>query len=141
VYLLGEQLLYQDLGGAGRLSGFARLGTAAVAFNRLDLSVKGGLAYRGAIPGRPDDVVSLGVAYARNGSSFLREQRRAGVPMETGETGVELTFRAEVGRSFVVQPDLQWVMNPGMDPEVANAVVFGLRGHFFLEISGSGPGL
>ena len=141
VYLLGEQLLYQDEGGTGGLSGFARVGTAADAVNRLDLSLKGGLAYRGAIPGRPDDVAGLGVAHVRNGSPFLREQRSTGIPTERGETVVELMYRAEVGRFFVVQPDLQWVMNPGMDPDVTNAIVFGLRGHLLLEFPGSDPSL
>ncbi len=136
VYLLGEQLLYQDEDGAGGLSGFARVGTAADGMNRLDLSLKGGLACHGAIPGRPDDVAGLGVAYARNGSPFLREQRRAGVPAERGETVFELTYRAAVCPFFFVQPDLQWVMNPGMDLNVANALVFGLRGHFLLEFPG-----
>jgi len=140
-YLLGEQLLYQDEDGTGSLSGFARVGTTADEVNRLDLSLKGGLAYRGAIPGRPDDVAGLGVAHARNGSPFLREQRSTGIPLERGETVVELMYRAEVGRFFLVQPDLQWVMNPGMDPDVTNALVFGLRGHFLLEFPGSDPSL
>jgi porin len=141
VYLLGEQLLYQGEGGTGGLSGFARVGTAADAVNRLDLSLKGGLAYRGAIPGRPDDVAGLGFAHVRNGSPFLREQRSTGFPTERGETVVELMYRAEVGRFFVVQPDLQWVMNPGMDPDVINAIVFALRGHLLLEFPGSDPSL
>ncbi len=140
-YLLGERLLYQNEDGAGRLSGFVRVGTAADAVNRLDLSLKGGLAYRGAIPGRPDDVAGLGIAHARNGSPFLRERRSTGIPTERAETVVELMYRAEVGRLFVVQPDLQWVLNPGMDPEVTNALVFGLRGHLFLEFPGSDPSL
>ncbi|MFC1662328.1 carbohydrate porin [Gemmatimonadota bacterium] len=137
VYLLGEHLLYQDEDGAGRLSGFARVGTAADGINRLDLSLIGGLAFRGAIPGRPDDVAGLGIAHARNGSPFLREQRRAGLPAERGETVFEMTYRAAVCPFFFVQPDLQFVMKPGMNIEVPNALVFGLRGHFLLEMSSS----
>ena len=136
VYFQGEKLLYQHEDGTGGLSGFARIGTAADAVNRLDLSLKGGLAYRGAIPGRPDDVAGVGVAYARNGTPFLREERSTGIPWDRGETIIELTYRAEVGRFFVVQPDLQWVINPGTDPDVTDALVFGIRGQFLLEFPG-----
>jgi carbohydrate-selective porin OprB len=49
-----------------------------------------------------------------------------------------MTYRAEFGRYYVVQPDLQWVKNPGMDPGVSDALVFGLRGHVLLEFPGAG---
>lgn len=140
LYLLAEQSLYQEEDGTGGLSGFARVGTAADAVHRLDLSVKGGLAYRGAVPCRPDDVAGLGVAHARYGSPFLRDQRSIGIPLDRGETVVEVMYRAEVGGFLVVEPDLQWVINPGMDPNVADALVFGLRGHLLLEFPGRDPG-
>jgi porin len=141
LYLLGEQLLHQESDGTGELSGFARVGTAASGVHRLDLSLGGGLVYRGALPGRPDDVAGVGIAYARNGSPFLRAQRRVGNPIEQAETVLELTYRAEFGRLFLLQPDLQWVKDPGMDPGVADALVFGLRGHVLLEYPGRDPDL
>jgi porin len=136
VYFLGEHRLYQAEDGTGWLSGFARVGAAAEAVNRLDLSLKGGLAYGGVIPGRPDDVTGLGIAYARNGSPFLQEQRSSGASMERGEIVIEVTHRAAVGGILALQPDLQWAWNPGMNPEVESAFVFGLRGHLQLEIQG-----
>ena len=51
------------------------------------------------------------------GSNEARDSRT-----DRGETVVELMYRAQVGRFFVVQPDLQWVMNPGMYPDVTNAI-------------------
>ncbi len=126
LYVLGEQLLHRNRDGTGGLSGFARVGTASDAVNQLDLYLGGGLAYRGALPGRPDDVAGLGMAHARNGSPFRQAQRKAGLPTKGAETVLELTYRAQLGRFFVVQPDLQWIVNPGMDPGVANALVFGL---------------
>jgi hypothetical protein len=133
VYLLGERLLHQEPDGTGGLSGIVRVGTAADAVHRLDLSLVGGLVYRGALAMRPDDVVGVGIAHARNGSPFLAFQREAGRPMERAETVLELTYRAQLGRFFVVQPDFQWIKDPGMDPGADDALVFGLRGHFLLE--------
>lgn len=138
LYALGEQLLYRKRDGSGGLSGFTRVGTAADAVSRLDLFAGGGFAFRGVLSGRPDDVAALGIAHARNGDPFLRRQLETGILTEESETVLELTYRAQVGRSLVIQPDVQWVMNPGMVPGVANALVFGLRGHILLELPRSG---
>mgnify|MGYP001821172356 CR=1 FL=1 len=139
IYLLGETLLHQDAAGIRRLSGFARLGTAAQEVNRLDLSLKGGISLRGGVPGRPGDVAGLAFAFARNGSPYLEEEKKAGFPLDQGETVVELTYRASVGSFLTVQPDLQFVVNPDMRPERKNALFIGLRGSLLLEFSDRGP--
>jgi porin len=131
-YLLGEQLLHRNEDGGGRLSGFARVGAATRAVNRLDPSVHAGLLYRRVAPDRPDHVVGLGIARARNGAPFLQAQRDAGVPAERGETVAELTYRGELGGILVFQLDIQWVRNPGMDRAVRDAPVLGLRAHLLL---------
>jgi porin len=133
-YVLGEQLLHGRGDGRGALSAFARVGTAAEGVNRIDLSLLGGLAFGGPFSARPDDVAGLGIAYARNGSPFLREQRKKGIDLERAETVMELTYRAQLGRFFVLQPNLQWVMSPGMDPAVSDALVLGLRAHVHLQL-------
>jgi porin len=79
-------------------------------------------------------VAGLGVAYARNGSPFLGERRKEGLDLEQAETVLELTYRAQLGRFFVLQLNLQWVMSPGMDPAVSDALVLGLRAHIHLEL-------
>ena len=137
LYLLGEQLLHVGQDGVRGISGFARVGAASSAVNRLDLSVGGGLVYRGVFPDRPDDVLGIGITRARNGSPFLRARHDAGVPTERTETVVELTYRAELGGLLVFQPDLQWVRNPGMHPAVADAFLLGLRAHLLLTLPGS----
>jgi porin len=104
----------------------------------LDLSVGGGLLYEGIVPNRPDDVVGLGITHARNGSPFLQMRRDAGIPTERGETVVELTYRAELGGLMVLQPDIQWIRNPGMDPAVGDALLLGLRAHVLLTFPGQG---
>ena len=133
-YVLGERLLHRRGDGSGALSAFARVGTAADGVNQIDLSLLGGVAYGGPLAARPDDVAGLGIAYARNGSPFLKEQRKEGLDLERAETVMELTYRAQLGRFFVLQPNLQWVMSPGMDPAVSDALVLGLRAHVHLEL-------
>ncbi len=137
IYVLAEKILAQEANAAGSLSGFARAGMAADGVNQLSLAAAGGLVYRGLLPRRPDDMAGLGIAYARNGDPFLRFQRLEGSAMEEAETVVELTYRAELGSVFLLQPNLQWIQNPGMNPEVSDAVVLGLRLHILVEYPGS----
>ena len=44
---------------------------------------------------------------------------------------LEVTYRAVINRKFAIQPDLQFVFNPGADSTRKNSLVAGLR----LEIS------
>ena len=49
------------------------------------------------------------------------------------ETNIELTWRARVNDWLTLQPDVQYVMNPGTNPAVRNAWVVGLR--FNVEVT------
>lgn len=51
----------------------------------------------------------------------------AGTPTERTETNLELTWRASINDWLTLQPTLQYVLNPGLDPTLDNALVFGLR--------------
>jgi porin len=138
IYVLAEKLLAQEADATGSLSGFVRAGLAEDRVNQLGLAAAGGLVYRGLLPGRPDDMAGLGMAYARNGDPFLRFQRLEGYLLGESETVVELTYRTELGSVFLLQPNLQWIRNPGMDPDVGDALVLGLRLALLLEYPGSG---
>ena len=48
-------------------------------------------------------------------------------PLERRETSVELTYRLAAAEWLTLQPNLQYVSNPGFDPGLRNAWVMGLR--------------
>ena len=43
------------------------------------------------------------------------------------EINVELTYYAQLTDEITLQPDIQWIVNPGIDDDIADALVFGLR--------------
>jgi porin len=47
--------------------------------------------------------------------------------MHRAETVLELTSRARLLPAVSLQPDLQYVIHPGTDPLLENALVFTLR--------------
>jgi porin len=77
---------------------------------------------------RKDDQVGLAIGHA----SFGGPARRS-FGLEGGETVAELTYALPIADNVVVQPDLQYVWNPGGDPAIPNALVVGLR--FSLSLS------
>lgn len=134
LYVLGERLIWCGTDKEGGLSVFMRAGMANDVVNMLGAYLGGGAAYTGPIPGRSDDVLGLAVAHARNGTPFMDAQLAFGDPRERAETVAELSYLLRPNELFQLQPNLQWVINPGMDPEAANAVVVGFRGSAALEL-------
>ena len=43
------------------------------------------------------------------------------------ETAIELTYRLPVTRWLTFQPDVQYIVNPGTDPDIDDAIAIGLR--------------
>jgi porin len=132
VYLIGEKTLYTEADSAQGLGAFVQFGYADENRNQLAYYWGAGLRYVGLIPGRERDEVGVAVASAWNGSEFVRFSEDVQMtPVEHTETVIEAAYRAEIATGLIVQPDLQYVINPSMDPEIDNALQVGLR----LEIS------
>ncbi|MBI3924705.1 MAG: carbohydrate porin [Armatimonadetes bacterium] len=127
-YILAERKVYRESADPGQgLSLFARYGIADSRVNQLSSYAGAGLAYRGPFPDRDEDVFGLAVAAARNGAAFREAQPALGSPVDQWEVSLELTYRAQVTPWLAIQPDLQYIVNPGMDPSLENAFTAGVR--------------
>ncbi|MGU3537699.1 carbohydrate porin [Methylobacterium sp. A54F] len=140
IYAILDQTLYREPGAPERgASAFLRLSGVPGDRNLIDLYVDAGIAYKGLLPGRPNDTAALGVIHSRIGPAaraFDRDAIRLGSgtgPIRSSETVIEATYQAEVVPGFTVQPDLQYVMRPGggladaNGRRLRNATVLGLR--------------
>ncbi len=108
--------------------------------NVSSLFVDGGVNWKGPIPGRSHDEAGLGFTYAALSSAlqqFSQDQisfTGFGVPFAPGELVLEATYRLRLASWFKLQPDLQYVVNPGAGiptPQaptpLKNAIVLGAR--------------
>jgi len=120
--------------GGRRLDGFARLGFADPKIEQIAATYSAGLVLRGPVFGLRDEALGVGVTVAENGGQFRRTQAAIGEPVERRETALELTYRAQVTPWLAVQPDVQYVINPGADPALRSALVAGVR----FEVAWSG---
>ena len=61
------------------------------------------------------------------GDPFRRGAALAGYPLDARELIVEATYRAPLNRRLTLQPDIQYVVNPGGRPASPDALTLGLR--------------
>ncbi|HVE41730.1 MAG TPA: carbohydrate porin [Planctomycetota bacterium] len=129
-YVAGEQTLVRDLspiGGCrdGGVAIFLRSGIAqddrAFVFFGLDAGVN----LTGLLPGRPADILGLGVIYARISRDFAASQPDR--PRWGHETVFEATYKIALAPWWSLQPDVQYVVHPGGSTATPNAVVLGVR--------------
>lgn len=117
----------------GQLNGFVRLGFADSHINQVHRYMGTGLVLSNFLSTRPDDVVGFAIASARNGSRFRRQSRLDGFDTDSTETHYELSYRAPLNTVMTAQADVQYVVNPGTDMALNNALLFGLRLEFALH--------
>ena len=100
---------------------FAQYGWAPKNRSEVADYVGGGLRWHGAIPTRDDDVMGLGVfhAYFSNQAGFE----------EHSETAFELFYKVQLTGWMSIQPDVQYVANPGGSTN-RDAIVVGGRVEF-----------
>lgn len=122
-YVIGEHELYAEPNAEGQgLVGFARLGFANEAVHQVDYSWALGVNYTGLFAGRDAGQFGFAVNGAHNGGEF----KQLGT-FDSSETAFELTYSDMLTNWLSVQPDVQYVMNPGTDPTVDDALVLGSR--------------
>jgi porin len=78
-------------------------------------------------PGANGSTLGLAASEARVGADYRSLQRRTGSDPARYERNVELTWRVSIGDHVVLQPDVQYIVNPGAERRIPNAWVVGVR--------------
>ncbi len=105
----------------GGLGAWLRAGIANAEINPIESYIGGGIA-QDAFGGR----VGVAIAHARLGEDAMDSFRLDQITPRRAETALELTYARSVG-FFSLQPNLQYIINPGWDDSIPNALVVGLR--------------
>jgi porin len=129
-YVLLDQMVYREGGpGTGQgLTPFASLlFSPDVDVNPMPFFVNGGLVYQGPLPSRPLDRAAFGVAYGKFSRQLQRAQRDAQSPPQRYEVALELTYIIQALRWLQVQPDVQYIINPGGTGKIRDALVIGFQ--------------
>lgn len=139
VYGVIDQMLLR--GRDASTSVFVRAGVSPSDRNLLSWYIDGGVGFKGLIQGRGDDTLTLGIAHSKISKDVAALDRDALVlngppyPIRNAETVFELSYTAQLAPWWAVQPDIQYIVQPGgnvphpNDPArtVGNAFVIGAR--------------
>lgn len=122
-YILSEGRVYSEsLDKEQGLGLFSSIGTALQDRNQTDFYFGAGLTYVGLIEERDEDIISFGIANARNSTGYKRFHNA-----ERFETAFEIIYKFKVNKAFTVSPDLQYISNPGMNKDLKDSTVIGVR--------------
>lgn len=128
VYLITEQLLWQDAALAGRrLRGFVQLGRGDNRVARFAAYQGLGLSLSSPWATRPDDELGLALAVAHNSAAFTEQLRAAGAAPLASEATLELSYLAALQPWLSLQVSVQQLIRPNTDPARATARLLQLR--------------
>ncbi|TAL76829.1 MAG: carbohydrate porin [Burkholderiaceae bacterium] len=138
VYGVADQTLWK--GETSSLSVFLRGGFTPSNRNLVSFYANGGVGIKGLVAGRPNDQLTLGVAYAKISRDAVAADRDAGLfggdpyAVRRDEIVYELNYTAQITPWWTLQPDLQYIVRPngGQNPDnpgtsLNHAFVVGLR--------------
>lgn len=119
-YAMAEGRLAET--GDRSLDAWIRVGSARSSVNPIAFSLGSGFAF-----GDDDQKVGIAVSHARLGREAIAQFRVDGIDPDRAETAFEITYAARLSENLQVQPNLQYVVNPGWDGDRPDALVVGLR--------------
>jgi porin len=128
-YAHADQMIYREAPGSNL--GLTLFGTVAYApqqnISILPFQLSGGALYQGLLPSRPQDVSVLGVIYGQFSDQYAEfvTQPRGGTP--TSEIDLELGYRLQLTDFAYIQPDVQYIVQPGGTGNIPNAIVLGAQ--------------
>jgi porin len=104
-----------------------RSGRAESHINPIGEYFGAGAVYTGLLARDGKDQLGLALAVAKLGVPFRHAQAARGAATSRREYAWELTYRVQLGEWLALQPDVQYVRHPGMDPLRSASWLFGLR--------------
>jgi porin len=121
IYAVADQLVWVDpTEGDRTISLFARaMGTPQEDRNLVDFSVNAGMIFHEPFLHRDDDTFGIGMGFARVSSQAAGLDQDTAFytgtfnPTRTSETFLEVTYQYAVAPWLMLQPDFQYVFNPG----------------------------
>ncbi len=143
IYVMADQMIWRSSDATRTISAFVRpMFTTLQDRNLISFSVNCGLILHDPLPGRDNDVLGVGFGLAQASSGAANDDRQLQLyqptvytPVRGAETFLEATYQAQLLPSWQVQPDIQYVINPGgglANPyaptqAIKNELVIGLR--------------
>lgn len=127
-YALGEYEFFKRENAAPKSTKiFARAGWANSEINILGSFYGGGIVLTGLLPSRPEDQTGIAIAHARGANPYINNTMLSSVRPQKAETNIEFTHQIVLDDYASIQPNAQYIINPGFDETLTNSFVAGIR--------------
>jgi porin len=128
-YWHADQMIYQESPGSAQgltlWSAFVLSPQQNMA--KLPFEANGGIVYQGLIPTRDEDQTVFGVVYGQFSDDYAAANQAALGGYADYELVFEWGYRVQLSKFLYVQPNVQWVINPGGTYTIPNALVLGAQ--------------
>ncbi len=130
IYGVADQMVWRS--GKRSMNLFLRGGASPSDRNLISFYLDGGAGFVGLLPGRPNDVLTFGISYAKISRDAAALDQDTLVfngppyPIRDEEVVFEVSYQAQIAPWWILQPDLQYIVHPGgnvPDPNDPNATV------------------
>ena len=101
------------------LAAIFEIGVSSPQYNMIDYSIEGGIRYYGILPYRTKDFIGLAFTYAHLSSYFIKMYPNRA----SSECSIEFSYKFEFGKHYTIQPDFQYIIDPGAIKSVPYAFV------------------
>lgn len=98
---------------------FAQLAYTPAKYSAITSHIGGGVQWYG-VHGEENNVFGLGFSYAKI-------NKEAELLAPSAEMALEVFYRFQLNKHVALKPDLQYIINPGSNADIDNALVFTLR--------------
>jgi porin len=133
-YFMGDQMLIptSDQSGSDNekkrgLAGFTHIAFDPPNSNLFEFYADGGLTLTGPFSARSDDALGVAVAYGQLSHAAVSGLTDGKGSSCHGEFLLETSYRIQLSGWMILQPDLQYIVQPGGVGHAPNALVLGLQ--------------
>jgi porin len=106
---------------------FFRYGVASEEVNPVKSNLALGLRLTKFLPNRPNDQYGIAYTSVHASSSYTRSESLSGRSIDSEERVFEMTYKIAVSENFYLQPDVQFIKNPGFDSSLKKSTSGFLR--------------
>jgi len=129
-YVISDWVILSSFNKLHRYMGvFLQSSIAPPKMNQIQYFLGGGIYVNGILPQRFNDSFGAALAFARNGDSF----KKIHPGTDWAEVALEFTYRFSIFDNSTIQPNMQYIINPGANNQLKDALVFLLR--FNIELT------
>jgi len=120
IYFIGEKKIFQLEDDVKRVNFFTQVGFSLNQYNPVKSYWGGGFVYHGIFSNRENDAGGIAIAHSRFSDYY---QSQFSMDKLQSETALEISYEFVFSNPLVLKPNVQYIINPGTNTSVPNALM------------------